>query len=45
MNGLFRICFFDSQSDNRKSKTCGERCRTIENPKSEGSTECAGEGE
>ena len=33
MNGLFRIRFFDSQSDNRKSKTCTEQSRSIENRK------------
>jgi len=31
MNGLFRIRFFDSQSDNRKSKTCAELRRSIQN--------------
>ena len=33
MKRIFRRRFFASQSGNRKSKTCGERRRTIENPK------------
>ena len=33
MNGLFRIRFFDSQSDNRQSKACPEPRRRIENLK------------
>jgi len=33
MQKIFRARFFDSYSDNRKSKTCGERRRTIENLK------------
>jgi len=33
MNKTFWNRFLDSCSDNRKSKTCGERSRTIENPK------------
>ncbi len=36
MNGLFRILFLDSQSDNLKSKTCAELRRRIKNLKSAG---------
>src|SRR6476646_6602836 len=33
MKKLFRIQFFGSQSDNLKSKTCAEPCRSIQNRK------------
>jgi len=33
MHKKFRIRFGFSKSDNRKSKTCPELCRRIENPK------------
>ena len=36
MNGLFRILFLDSESDNLKSKTCAELRRRIKNLKSAG---------
>jgi hypothetical protein len=33
MTRIFRTRFFDSHSDNRKSKTCPELCRRIKNRK------------